>query len=92
VIEPRRGWTRRFQSRAMTQPGRNGGLGRVLFTGPHGAIIPLHRYQHIFMITSGYGIIAHLPLLERLVQGTIARETPARRICLIWEIEDIGNS
>ncbi|CZR52131.1 uncharacterized protein PAC_02008 [Phialocephala subalpina] len=90
VIEPRRGWTKILQSRAITASGQSGGLGRVLFTGPHGAIVPVSNYEYIFMVASGYGIIAQLPLLERLVQGTLAREVRARRICLVWEFEDIG--
>jgi len=48
------------------------------------------NYEYVFMVASGYGIIAQLPLLERLVQGTLAREVRARRICLVWEFEDIG--
>jgi hypothetical protein len=63
---------------------------RVLFTGPHGMIVPVGNYEYVFMVARGYGIIAQLPLLERLVQGTLAREVRARRICLIWEFEDIG--
>ena len=90
VIEPRRGWTKILQSRAITASGQSGGLGRVLFTGPHGAIVPVGNYEYVFMVASGYGIIAQLPLLERLVQGTLAREVRARRICLVWEFEDIG--
>ncbi|KAH6667734.1 hypothetical protein B0J14DRAFT_675578 [Halenospora varia] len=90
VIEPRRGWTKTLQSRAITASGQSGGLGRVLFTGPHGAIVPVGNYEYVFMVASGYGIIAHLPLLARLVQGTLAREVRARRIRLVWEFEDIG--
>ena len=88
VIEPRGGWTKVLQSRAITASGQSGGLGRVLFTGPHGAIIPVSNYEYVFMVASGYGIIAQLPLLERLVQGTRAREVRARRICLVCEFED----
>lgn len=90
LIEPRRGWTRNLKTRAIPASGESGGLGRVLFTGPHGAIIPVDSYEYILMVASGYGIVAHLPLLERLVQGTLAREVRARRIRLVWECEDIG--
>ncbi|KAH8587310.1 hypothetical protein B0O99DRAFT_694581 [Bisporella sp. PMI_857] len=90
LIEPRRGWTRKLQSRAVAMSRQNGGLGRVLFTGPHGAIVPIGDYQYILMIATGYGITAQLPLLERLVQGTLAREVRARRVCLVWEFENIG--
>jgi hypothetical protein len=92
VIEPRRGLTKKLHSCTITASGQNGGLGRVLFTGPHGAVVPVDEYEYVFMIASDYGIVAHLPLLERLVQGTLAREVRARRICLVWEFEDIGKS
>ncbi|PVH67378.1 hypothetical protein DL98DRAFT_643971, partial [Cadophora sp. DSE1049] len=92
VIEPRRGWTKLLQSHASHASGQSGKLGRVIFTGPHGTAVPVANYEHIFMVASGYGIIAQLPLLERLVQGTLAREVRARRICLVWEIEDISES
>jgi NAD(P)H-flavin reductase len=90
IIEPRRGWTKKLHSRAITASGQSGGLGRVLFTGPHGVPVPVDEYEYVIMVVSGYGIVAHLPLLERLVQGTLAREVRARRICLVWEFEDIG--
>jgi len=35
------------------------------------------EYKYIFMVVSSYGIIAYLPLLERLVQGTLACEVRA---------------
>ena len=54
--------------------------------------MPVDGYEYVFMVASGYGITPHLPLLERLVQGTLAREVRARRICLVWEVEDIGES
>ena len=66
VIELHRGWTKALHSRAIAVSGKNGGLGRVLFTGPHGAVVPVGGYEHVFMVASDYGIVAHLPLLERL--------------------------
>jgi NAD(P)H-flavin reductase len=92
LIEPRHGWTKRLQSKAVTKTGHSGGLGRVLFTGPHGISVPVDEYEYVFMVASGYGIIPHLPLLERLIQGALAHEVRARRICLVWELEDIGES
>lgn len=92
IIEPRRGWTKRLQSKAMDVSGQTVGLGRVLFTGPHGASIPVGDYEYLFMVASGYGIVAQLPLLERLVHGVLAREARALRIRLVWEFEDTGES
>ncbi|KFY21433.1 hypothetical protein V493_07417 [Pseudogymnoascus sp. VKM F-4281 (FW-2241)] len=88
IIEPRRGWTKRLQSKAIAVSGQTMGLGRVLFTGPHGVSIPVGDYEYLFMVASGYGIVAQLPLLERLVHGVLAREARALRICLVWEFED----
>jgi len=85
IIQPRRGWTRRLK-RAQNSNSI------ALFTGPHGVPVPVDDYEYIFMISSGYGIVANLPLLERLVMGTISREVRARRICLVWEVQDEGES
>jgi predicted ferric reductase len=92
VIEPRGSWTRRLHLRALTVSGQKGGLHRVFFTGPHGISPPVDEYEYVFMVASGYGIVAHLPLLERLVQGTRAQEVRARRIRLAWEFADVGRS
>jgi hypothetical protein len=62
----------------------------VFFTGLHGISLPVDEYEHVFMVASGYGIIPQLPLLERLVQGALAHKARARRIRLVWELEDIG--
>jgi hypothetical protein len=92
LIQPQRGWTRKLHSRAVNVSGHSGGLEKVLFTGPHGAPVPVEDYEYLFMIASGYGIVAHLPLLERLVQGVLAHEVRAVRIRLVWELEDEGAS
>jgi hypothetical protein len=92
VIEPRRGWTKILQSGAITVSRQSGGLGRVLFTRPHSTIVPVGSYEYVSIVASGYSIIAQLPLLEQLVQGTLAREVRARRICLLWGFEDISES
>jgi len=45
--------------------------------------VPVSKYKYVIIVVSGYGIVAHLPLLERLVQGTLAHEVRAYRICLV---------
>jgi predicted ferric reductase len=90
LIQPRGSWTQRLNSRATKESGQDGGLSRVFFTGPHGISPPVDDYEYIFMVASGYGIVAHLPLLERLIQGTRAQEVRARRIRLVWEFADVG--
>jgi predicted ferric reductase len=92
LIEPRNGWTKKLHSRAIDVSGQSGGLGRVWFTGPHGRPVRVEGYEYIFMVATEYGIAPHLPLLERLVQGTLAREVRARRIRLVWVVEDTCES
>lgn len=92
LIEPRGRWTQKLQSRASTESGQTGGLGWVIFTGPHGTPVPIEDYEYVVMVADGYGIVAQLPLLERLVQGALAREVRSRRIRLVWEFQNIGES
>jgi len=72
VIEPRRGWTKKLHSRAITTSRHNRGLSQVLFTRLHRAVVLVDRYEYVFIIASDYSIMAHLLLLEQLVQGTQA--------------------
>lgn len=90
IIEPCHGWTKRLHSRAISVSGHSGGLGIALFSGPHGIPVQVCNYGHHIMLASGYGIVALLPLLDRLVQGMQAHEAQARRICLAWEFNDEG--
>ena len=92
VVEPRHSWTKALHSRALTMTGQDGGLGRVFFTSPYRVSTPVNEYEFVLMIASGYRVVAHLALLERLVQGTLAHKVRARRIRLAWTFEDIGRS
>lgn len=88
-IEPRRGWTRNLlyhakYGRAEHSP--------VLFSGPHGKSVCMDGYRSVLMIASDFGIAAQLPYLKRLIQGYNARQLEARRIHLVWQIQDLGRS
>jgi NAD(P)H-flavin reductase len=87
-IEPRRGLTRELLHRAS----KNQALDfLVMFSGPHRKSVPVEEYETILMIASGFGIAAQLPYLKQLIHGYNARDVRARRIHLIWQIEDKGN-
>ena len=88
-IEPRHGFTRKLLSHVV-----NGRLvhSPVLFSGPHGKTIYMDDFDNILMIASGFGIAAQLPYLKRLIHGYNARELRARRVRLIWQVRDIGES
>lgn len=86
-IEPRRGLTRELLSHVGAADSR-----LVLFGGPHGISAPVDKYETILMVASDFGIAAHLPYLKRLIHGYNARKVRARRIHLVWQLSDIGES
>lgn len=88
-IEPRSGLTRHLLHHAENRPTIKP---RVMFSGPHGRSIAMERYETILMVASGFGIAAQLPYLKRLIHGYNSREVFARRIHLVWQIEDKGKT
>jgi hypothetical protein len=54
--------------------------------------IAMEKYETILMVASGFGIAAQLPYLKRLIHGYNSREVFARRIHLVWQIEDKGKT
>lgn len=88
-IEPRRGLTRDILYHAKNSHVFNP---LVMFSGPYGKSVSMEGYETILMVASGFGIAAQLPYLKRLIHGYNAREVRARRIHLIWQIEDTGET
>ena len=84
-IEPRRGLTRELLSHAGAADSR-----LVLFGGPHGVSAPVGECETLVMITSDFGIAAHLPYLKQLIHGYNARKLRARRVHLVWQLSNIG--
>ena len=62
----------------------------IMFSGPHGRSIPMEGYETVLMVATGFGIAAQLPYLKRLIHGYNARDVRARRIHLVWQIENKG--
>lgn len=88
-VKPQRGLTRELLYHARSGYAMNPW---VLFSGPHGRSIPMDAYENILMVASGFGIAAHLPYLKQLIHGYNAREVRARRIHLVWQVQDISKS
>ena len=86
-IEPRRGLTRELLSHAGAADSR-----LVLFGGPHGISAPVREYETLVMVTSDFGIAAHLPYLKQLIHGYNTRKVRACRIHLVWQLSDISKS
>jgi NAD(P)H-flavin reductase len=88
-IEPCRGLTRELLQHAKSGRVINA---LVMFSGSYGKSVAMEEFETIVMVASGFGIAAQLPYLKRLIHGYNAREVCARRIHLIWQIEDKGTS
>lgn len=90
-VEPHKGLTRELLHYAETDgEGRAMKSRLVLFSGPHGISAAVDNYENVLMIADGFGIAAHLPYLKRLIHGYNARKVCARRIHLIWQVQDIS--
>ena len=86
-IEPRRGLTRKLLSYTKNGHAMNS---LVLFSGPHGKSVPMDDCENILMVASSFGIAAQLPYLKRLIHGYNTRKLRARRIHLVWQVQNIG--
>ena len=87
LIEPRRGLTQRLLCHAKEHPAMNP---LVMFSGPHGASVPMDDYENILMVASGFGIAALGPYLKQLIHNSHVRKVQARRVHVIWQIQDTG--
>lgn len=85
-IEPRGGFTKHLS--ALSKQGHT--MRRAMFSGPHGKHLPIHSYENVVMLATGFGIAAHLPYLRKLIHDQNSRATSTRRIHLVWQIEKRG--
>ena len=85
-IEPRRGFTKHLFD--LSHYGSTTSV--AMFSGPHGKPLPIHRYENILMLATGFGIAAHLPYLKKLIYDHKSEATSVRRIHLVWQIERRG--
>jgi NAD(P)H-flavin reductase len=61
-----------------------------MFSGPHGQVLPVGKYETVMMVADGVGIAAQLPYLKSLIHGYHARRVVTRRIHLVWQIDSLG--
>lgn len=85
MIERGKGWSHRLSRRGMSQKPY-----RALFTGPHGYPVPIHDYGTVIMIASCFGLVAHLPYLQHLIECHHQGTALARKVHLIWQLESIS--
>jgi predicted ferric reductase len=90
-IEPRKGFTSKLsQASTMTKAGDDTSISySALFTGPHGISSPVWGFKTVLMFATGFGIVAMLPYLEKLIHGHKFGKGRTRRIHLVWHVEDI---
>ncbi|KAF1733552.1 Ferric/cupric reductase transmembrane component 2 [Beauveria bassiana] len=77
-IEPRGGFTKNLFALSEHGPTTR----RAMFSGPHGKQLPVHSYENVVMLATGFGIAAHLPYLRKLIHNQNGRATSTRRIHL----------
>ena len=51
---------------------------------------PVGECETLLMITSDFGIAAHLLYLKQLIHGYNSRNFGAHRVHLVWQLSDIG--
>ncbi|KAH7112390.1 hypothetical protein EDB81DRAFT_848884 [Dactylonectria macrodidyma] len=70
----------------------------AMFTGPHGSKLPVDRYDSVFLVATGFGIVALLPYLQWLTYANHAHQLEShapnpkayRRVHLLWSVDDWG--
>ena len=95
LIEPRNGFTRRLFAHAREHDevqyrADKSDFHYAIFSGPHGLSAPVGDYGSVFMIATGFGIVAQLPYLKELIQGFNGCQFRTRRIHLVWQVHDLG--
>lgn len=92
LIEPRSGLTSKLiQTGTVERPTDDASLSYpALFSGPHGVSFPVWEFKTVIMFATGFGIAALLPFLEKLVHGRKFFKGCARRIHLVWHVQDLG--
>ena len=90
-IEPRRGFTSKLVHTGKRMKTIDDALPSytALFSGPHGISFPVWGYKTVLMFATGFGIVAMLPYLEKLIHGQKSCNGRTRRIHLVWHVEDI---
>ncbi|KAM0665675.1 hypothetical protein ACQRIU_005936 [Beauveria bassiana] len=68
-IEPRGGFTQNLFALSYHGPTTR----RAMFSGPHGKKLPVHSYENVVMLATGFGIAAHLPYLRKLIHARLQR-------------------
>jgi NAD(P)H-flavin reductase len=64
---------------------------QIILYGPLGSGLRLHTYDNVIFISKGIGIAAHLLSIRDLLKRYKERKAQARRITLVWFLEDEGN-
>ncbi|KAG9243835.1 hypothetical protein BJ878DRAFT_508971 [Calycina marina] len=91
MVEPRTGWTFRLLSRINSQGGHGHQRNRCLFSGPHGFSTPVKDCGVVLLLASGWGLMAQLPYLRRLIIGYNNYTTMTHRVHLVWQLDHIDD-
>jgi NAD(P)H-flavin reductase len=87
-IEKRDGFTSQLLRRAERQHSPSLTT-RVFFSGPHGRSVRVWGFDYVLLFASGYGIVATLPYLQKLIYGRKERRSRTRRIHVVWHVNNL---
>lgn len=62
----------------------------IWIDGPHGHSAEVSDFSHIFLIASGIGIAAQLPIAKEILWAVRKQKIRVQSIHLMWEIESDG--
>lgn len=88
IVQPRSGLTSRMFELAENTRGIN--PSSAMITGPHGNEVLLHKYSYILLVASGFGVVAHLSCLSKLIHEHKRSPTFLHRVHLVWQLQTLG--
>lgn len=87
LIEPRSGFTSKLLQCARLESSQH--LHRqFLFSGPHGGCAQVWEFKTVIMFATGFGIVAMIPHVKKLIDGNIRGIGFIRRIRVVWQVEN----
>lgn len=90
MVKPEQGWTSKLLQQARAESSTDCQVYVAFFSGPHDRPVPIDGYGVVVLTVSGWGIFAQIPYLQHLIHAYNNTTTKARRVHLIWQLENIG--
>jgi hypothetical protein len=63
---------------------------RALFTGPHGRSWSIRGFEQVLVFATGFGVVAALPYLQKLVYYSRQSPYQTKRVRFIWHVRSLS--